>query len=173
MEDRLRQLSLENDAGFEFPESGNEQASDSFDLCLVGTFLTDHPINFIVMKHRLASLWRPGRGLFIKDLGARLILFKFYPLHDLRWVMKGGPWTFEGHVLILHEMKPGEDPAAVPLFYFPFWLQVYDLPVCFFTEVVGKALANFIGSFISYDVKNKKSVERPYMRIRNLVDILL
>lgn len=37
--------------------------------------------------------------------------------------------------------------------------------------MVGKALANYVGSFISYDTKNVWSLERPYMRLRIRVDI--
>lgn len=173
MEDRLKALSLENDEGFEFSKVGESQASSDYNLCLVGTVLTDHPVNFLVMKHRMASIWRPGRGISVKDLGAKLILFCFFHQHDLRWVMDGGPWTFDSHLLMLHELRVGEEPTDAPLCFVPFWIQVHDLPVAFFTETVGKAHGDFIGSFLSYDVKNRKSVDRPYMRLRVLVDVRL
>lgn len=70
MEDRLRRLAIddESDEGFEYPKLGEGQVPLGYDLCLVGTLVTDKPFNFLVMKYRMASLRRPRRGLFIKDL---------------------------------------------------------------------------------------------------------
>lgn len=31
--------------------------------CLVGRFLTESNIDFQAMQHKMASLWKPGRGL--------------------------------------------------------------------------------------------------------------
>lgn len=41
----------------------------------------------------------------------------------------------------------------------------------FFSEVVGKVLGDFIGSFLLYDEKNRYLAERPYMRIRVRLDV--
>lgn len=89
----------------------------------------------------------------------------------MRGVVDGGPWTFENHLLVLLELKAEEELKEVLLHYALFWVQVYDLPKCFFSEVISKALANYIGSFVHYDKKNVKYVERPYMRIRVQLDI--
>lgn len=59
-------------------------------------------------------------GIFNKDLGAKLILFRFYHHHDVPWVMDDGPWTFDNNLLVLHELKPGEEPTGVLLFFAPF-----------------------------------------------------
>lgn len=99
----------------------------------------------------MASLWRHRRSLFIKDLGNKLIFFRFYHQHDLRWVMDSRPWTSDNHLLVLHKLKSNEEPTDVPFHLAAFWVQIYDLPICFFSDVVGKALGNFIGSFLAYD----------------------
>lgn len=52
-----------------------------------------------------------------------------------------------------------------------FWVQVHDLPAGFFSEIVGKALADYIGSFVSSDAKNIYSLEIPYMHIKVCLDI--
>lgn len=47
------------------------------------------------MKHRMASLWRAGRGMMmIKNSWGKLISFRFKHPHNLWWVMDRGPWTF-------------------------------------------------------------------------------
>ncbi|XP_057803674.1 uncharacterized protein At4g02000-like [Salvia miltiorrhiza] len=138
----------------------------SVELCLVGRFLTDQPINFNLMRSRLASVWRPGKGVFMKDIGSGRYIFQFFHEIDLQRVFEGGPWAFGNFPLILHKLKRGEFPLSVPLDYLPFWVQVHDLPAGFLTEGVGRLLGNFIGKFLEYDSTNSSGVWRQYMRIR-------
>lgn len=46
----------------------NEEGLSEIDTkwCLVGRFLTESSIDFQAMQHRMASLWRPGRGIYVK-----------------------------------------------------------------------------------------------------------
>ena len=71
----MNDLSLGDDDGFEFEGLDNDVPPVSYELCLVRTFLTDRPVNYVIMKNHMASLWRPGRGLTVKDLSPRLFLF--------------------------------------------------------------------------------------------------
>ncbi|RVW31876.1 Transposon TX1 uncharacterized 149 kDa protein [Vitis vinifera] len=63
MDSRLENLSLSVDEKEELVLNTGEDGSttQSFDLCLIGRFLTDRMINFNAMKHRLASVWRLGK----------------------------------------------------------------------------------------------------------------
>ncbi|CAN1792946.1 hypothetical protein LINPERHAP1_LOCUS19865 [Linum perenne] len=36
------------------------------------------------MKHRMATIWQPGRGLQVQDLGDGLLLFRFFHAKDVR-----------------------------------------------------------------------------------------
>ena len=81
----------------------NEQEDDEFDLeedrvdveldfndfCLVGRFLTDKSFNFNALKNQLAGLWRPVKGVNVKELSDRRYLFKFYHVLDLKRVLDG------------------------------------------------------------------------------------
>lgn len=59
----------------------------------------------------------------------------------------------------------------IPLHLAAFWVQVHDLTLGFFFEVVGKALGNYVETLLEYDRRNIYSIDRPYMRIRVSVDI--
>lgn len=85
--------------------------------------------------------------------------------------MDNGPWTFDNHLLLLHELKPGEEPMEVPLHLATFWVQVHDLPSGFFSEIVGRALGKFIGTFLLYDENNVYTINRPYMWIQVQLDV--
>ncbi|XP_057793135.1 uncharacterized protein At4g02000-like [Salvia miltiorrhiza] len=167
MEDHMAGLNLANeDDELLLDDAITGDSSIAVELCLVGKFLTDQPINFNLMRSRLASIWRPGKGVFMKDIGQGRFIFQFFHEIDLQRVADGGPWAFGNFPLMLHRLKRGEFPLTVPLETLPFWIQVHDLPAGYLTEGVGRLLGNFIGNFLEYDSTNASGVWRQYMRIR-------
>lgn len=164
-------LSKEEDEGFILDDSSFSEGDSEVRLCLVGRFLTDRPINFSAMKNRMAGIWRPGKGICIKEIDSNLYLFQFFHAVDLNRVLSGGPWSFDNHLLIIHKMKTGDIPMHVPLFFVDFWVQVYNLPIGFMSENVGRLLGNFVGKFIEYDANNNSSIWRTYMRLRVNLDV--
>ena len=59
---------------------------NTFELSLIGRFLTDHSINFNFMRDRLSYLWRPGKGVCISELANQRYIFKFFHVVDLKSV---------------------------------------------------------------------------------------
>lgn len=90
-------------------------------------------------------------------LVGRFLTQKTLRVHMMEKVINGGPFGFDGHLLILCKAGVGDIPAQIPLFHFMFWIQVHDLPVGFMNLEVGKGLGNYIGEFVEYDVKNNSS----------------
>lgn len=148
-----------------------EEGVNKFELCLVGRFLTEKNINSRAMKSKLADIWKPARGISIKELKTGFFLFQFYHADDMKWVINGGPWSFDGTMLIINTVSKGEDPMEVPLIHISFWIQVYGLPGNLMSEQVGKQLGDFFGKFVSYDPNNNSSIWRECMRIKILVDV--
>ncbi|XP_063942974.1 uncharacterized protein LOC135150542 [Daucus carota subsp. sativus] len=137
----------------------------------VDKFLTEKNINVRAMKSKMADIWRPARGINIKEIKTGLFLFQFYHKDDMQWVVKGGPWSFDGAILVFNTVGNGEDPTKVLLNEVEFWIQIYDLPVGYMSESIGKQLGNFFGTFVQYDSSNNKSIWREFMRIRIKVDV--
>ncbi|CAN0921133.1 Uncharacterized protein At4g02000 [Linum grandiflorum] len=119
----------------------------------------------------MAQLWRPGQGMQVLDLGEKQYLFQFNHIHDLRWVVESGPWTFDNALLVLHELKRGETPETVLLTSAPFWVQIHGLPSRFSTEKVGKIVGAFVGEVVTVDAKHKYTRETPYLRVRIILDV--
>ncbi|KAL8489567.1 hypothetical protein ACS0TY_025471 [Phlomoides rotata] len=140
-------------------------------LCLVGRFISEQPVNFNLLKSRIAGVWRPQKGVNIKNIGEGRILFQFFHSADLQRVLDGSPWSFGSHPLILRQVHFGEIPLQISLNKLSFWIQVHDLPVGAFSEGVGRLLGNYIGRFVSYDDTNRGAVWRTYMRIRVELDV--
>lgn len=89
MEENIESLSLVDEEG------------DGF---VFGRFLSDRPIRTNIMVDRLASIWRPGRGVSIKEKETGLFLFQFFHQIDKERVFKGGLWSFDNHCDMIFTM---------------------------------------------------------------------
>lgn len=173
----MESLSLEeDDAGLQMrrgPPAGSNQSGVTEDvrLCLAGRFTTNRSIRVHIMKERMADVWRPVRGVSIKEASPGVFLFQFFHRLDMEKVIKGGPWTFDNHVLALGKMQMGVPLQQISLNHVDFWVQCHNLPIGFMSELVGKHLANYIGEFVDYDPSNNSCVWRAYMRLRVRIDV--
>lgn len=140
-------------------------------LCLIGKFITDRPINASIMEQTLAAVWRPVMRMYVKELEPNLFLFMFNHVLDLERIVEKGPWSFEQNLLVTTRMEQGMNPSAVDLHYADFWVQVYDIPCGFMSELVGKEIGKFLGTFIAADSNNFSGLWRSYMRIRVRIDV--
>ncbi|KAK6147743.1 hypothetical protein DH2020_018655 [Rehmannia glutinosa] len=165
------QLEEEEEGGLLIENTDDGAETQDLRWCLVGRFLSDRQVNFLAMKNTLAAIWRPVKGVFIKDLGPNLFLFQFFHELDLARVQSNGPWTFDNLMLITKRLLIGEQPSKVLLFNVEIWVQVYDLPFGFMTEKVGKSIGNFIGSYVEADQHSFSGVWQNYMRIRVAFDV--
>ncbi|GAU25945.1 hypothetical protein TSUD_16830 [Trifolium subterraneum] len=162
-------LEEEEELNFVVEEDTNEQ--HDLNLCLVGRFVHDRPIRFNSMKACLADVWRPVKGMTVKEATQGLYLFKFFHPLDVEEVLKGGPWTFDNFTLIIDRLKIGVALQDIPLFHVNFWVQIHDVPIGMMLETVGKGLANYMGEFVEYDKNNNTSFWRKYMRVKVRVDV--
>lgn len=90
--DRLAGINIEDEENEELVfEDDVVDNPHRFDLCLVGRFLSKKNINTRAMKTKLDDVWRPMRGISIKDLKPGVFLVQFYHKDDLKWVFSGGP----------------------------------------------------------------------------------
>lgn len=134
-------------------------------------FLSDGRVDFPAMQQTLAALWKPGMGVYIKELETNLFLFQFYHEVDVSRVMEGCPWSFNRRALIMRRLKEGENPHNVELNIMELWVQVYDLKVGFMTERIIKEVGNNIGGFVVSCPSNFRSVWREYFRVRVAIDV--
>lgn len=174
VEDYMARLNIdgEEDDGFEFRVGGlAEEGEFNANLCLLRRFLSDKPIRSHIMKDRLSGIWRPGRGVLIKEVELGLFRFQFFHKVDLLRILNGGPWSFDNYMLVLTSMQIGDVPLEIPLNHITMWVQVHDLPIGFMSQIVAQHLGNFIGQYVEYDPNNDKGGWRSYMRVRVKVDV--
>uniref|UniRef100_A0A803NSP0 DUF4283 domain-containing protein n=1 Tax=Cannabis sativa TaxID=3483 RepID=A0A803NSP0_CANSA len=139
--------------------------------CLVGRFLTKRSIDFQAMQHKIASLWQPGRGMYVKELNPNHFLFQFYHEIDIARVIDGSPWTFDRAPLIFERLKTGENPRLVSLNRLEFWIQLHNMESGFMTEYTVCNVVNYIGTFVKSDPNNFVGVWRDFLRVRVSLNI--
>ncbi|KAM6543328.1 hypothetical protein CsatB_007775 [Cannabis sativa] len=149
---------------FEAGEDGLAEIDDRW--LLVGRFLTNRSIDFQAMQNKIATLWQPGRGLYVKELDPNLFLFQFYHEVDIERVIEGSPWTFDRAPLIMERVSHGVNPRTIPLNKIELWVQLHNLSIGFMSEKVIRGVGNYIGTFIKSDPNNFSGVWRDYLRIR-------
>uniref|UniRef100_A0A803QPD1 CCHC-type domain-containing protein n=1 Tax=Cannabis sativa TaxID=3483 RepID=A0A803QPD1_CANSA len=134
--------------------------------CIVGKFLTKRIVDFQAVQHKMATLWQPGRGMYVKELHPNHFLFQFYHEVDIERVIEGSPWTFDRAPLIFERVKPGENPRSIQLNCLEYWIQLHDMTSGFMSERVARDVGNYIGQYVKSDPNNFSGVWRDYLRIR-------
>ena len=86
-------------------------------------------------------------------------------------VVKGGPWTFDKHLLLMKKLDTEEDPTEVELNKTDFWVHIFDEPVGLQSEKVLRDVGNFIRIFVESDSKNRDGNSWSYLRIRVSLDV--
>ena len=155
------------------PEVSEKVAFETSELRyrLVGRFLTDKPINFTAMKNTLASVWEPGKGINIKEVGAGRYLFQFYHEVDVNMVLNNGPWTFNQYTLVLKRIMADDQVDRVPLNHVSFWVQIHHLPIGFRTSKIIQNIGDYVGQFMESDDNNCTGTWQHYLRVRVSIDI--
>lgn len=141
--------------GLILKEIPGEKENINYDKCLVGSFLTNRKVNFVAMQDMLASIWRPVKGVFMEETNfTNIFLFKFFHELDVQRVMDDGPWTFNQQVLLLKKLEENDQLHKLKLNELIIWVQVYDLPIGFNSEIIHKSIGNYVGRFVMSDPKN-------------------
>ncbi|XP_021626732.1 uncharacterized protein LOC110625449 isoform X2 [Manihot esculenta] len=163
---RLSQWMVRRLGGIEFQLEEVKEVSEAADLCLVGRFLTERPINFHAMQHAMAALWCPTEKISVREVGGCVYVFKFFLFVDRDRALSMCPCTFNNYILLLEKMDGFHYPLDVPLNHLYLWVQIHGLPRGFNSEHVFKRLGDELGEFVESDEYNFKNLWNSYMRIR-------
>ncbi|XP_062112483.1 uncharacterized protein LOC133823643 [Humulus lupulus] len=167
------QIGDENERGLAF--DGFVDNDDDIDTrwCLVGRLLYERSTDYDSFRNVMASLWRPVKGMFVKELEQNRYLFQFFHELDVKRVMAGSPWTFNRTPLILERLSLGGNPRTVELNMLEIWVQVYDLKPGFMSDRVLKACGAYMGQFVESCPKNYTGIWREYLRVRVRINVEL
>ncbi|KAF4373130.1 hypothetical protein F8388_019312 [Cannabis sativa] len=149
-----------------------EEEEEEYDVrwCLVGRFLNVRVIDVQAMQHMMAFLWKPVKGLYVKELEQNRFLFQFYHELDIKRVIGGSPWTFERKQLIFERLKVGDNLRTITLNRLDLWVQIHDLQHGFRTEKTIQRIGGYIGKFVESD-RIIFPVWREYFKVRVTISL--
>lgn len=168
MMDEFAMITIEDEELGRITYAENEEGLGEIDtkFCPVGRFLTESTINFQAMQHKMASLWRPGKGMYVKQLEANRFNFQFYHELDITRVCKGSPWSFGRFHLVFERMKEGDNPRTMMINNLEIWVQLHGMGSGFISQRVVTDVGNYIGKFVESDANNFMDVWREFLRVR-------
>ncbi|KAF4379184.1 hypothetical protein G4B88_010578 [Cannabis sativa] len=152
IEEGWKNIQLEEEEAEETFYEENEERDEEDDLaidskwCLVGRMLTGKVSDFRIFQNLMADLWKPGKGMYAKQLDQNRFLFQFYHELDIKRVIEGSPWTYDRKQLIITRLNDGDNPRTVNLNTLDLWLQIHDLQNGFMTMKVNFAPSPFLRS---------------------------
>lgn len=136
MEDSFAKIRLEEEEEVGLSYEGETEVLPEIDvrLCLVGRFLNESAIDFQAMQHKMASLWKPGRGLYVKEIEPNRYIFQFYHEVDIKRVIEGSSWTFGRFHLMFVRLQEGDNPRTLQINNLDVWVQLHDMQTGFITQ---------------------------------------
>lgn len=153
MEDAFTTIQIKDEeyGGLNYENVTEDLSEIVIKWCLVGRFLTDSPIDFQAMRHKMASLWRPGR--------------RVYHEVDIKKVIEGSPWMFGRFHLVFQRLK-GDNPRTVEIKNIDLWVQLHDMSAGFMSQRVATDIGKYLSAYIDGDPNNFVGVWREFIRIR-------
>ncbi|KAJ8444151.1 hypothetical protein Cgig2_030971 [Carnegiea gigantea] len=106
------------------------------------------------MKIVLKSIWKPLKGMAVREMDENVFLFQFFSKKDKDYVLKEGPWAFDGHVLLLKEWTGLEQLSEIKFDKACFWVDAYDVPGVRETKAFAQFLMSKIGDFVECEETN-------------------
>lgn len=107
-------LMEEESVSLEVQEVDLEGAVNRGKLYLVGKILADRVVSKEIIKSSLLRGWKLMGTSTFKVLGENLFIIKFQCSWDKYSVLKGSPWTFEGHLFAMEDFNGLTPPTQIP-----------------------------------------------------------
>ncbi|TXG48431.1 hypothetical protein EZV62_027725 [Acer yangbiense] len=148
-----------------------EAGAKKLALCLAGKILSRESINREAFRSLIARIWKVQGGVEIEVISTNIYAFPFQSFDDRKRVFMGGPWSFDGALIVLEEP---EGKGAINSLLFnsvDFWVHITNVPMIYMTKDIGKFLGSIIGEVREVDVGPSSDCLGKFMRVRVAVEV--
>ncbi|KAL3516563.1 hypothetical protein ACH5RR_023465 [Cinchona calisaya] len=104
----------------------------------LGKVFGDKFANSNGLHNTMKISWNYPLGLKVVELGVNVFQFFFCHENDLNRVLARRPWLFDNQFLILQRWEEGLDDNVKHFSKTHCWVQIWNLPVDWFTPTIGK-----------------------------------
>ncbi|XP_074289141.1 uncharacterized protein LOC141614281 [Silene latifolia] len=168
----VKQLMGSEEGLFEWEEDTGGKAVEK-KCVLVGKLWASRAINVKAAVDTMIKLWNPSKPIMgnVIDAKEKTFIFSFGAERDRARVLEGKPWHFDKFVWCFDEPNQSGKISDVPLFLFPIWARIYDLPISGRTSLENaRKLGNCLGNFLHFKHGPNAELDRA-IRVRVLYDI--
>ncbi|XP_074297332.1 uncharacterized protein LOC141628042 [Silene latifolia] len=168
----MEEVTEGEDGIFEW-EEGFDDEKGKEKLLLVGKIWASKSTNAKAAIESMIRLWNPTKPMAgnIIDAKEKVFVFRFGCERDKAKVLEGQPWHFDKFLWCFNEPNCEGKITDVPLFFFPIWTRVYDLPIAGrLSETNIKKIGAALGFYIVMEVGLNNELDRA-VRIRVLQDV--
>ncbi|XP_057452226.1 uncharacterized protein LOC130744049 [Lotus japonicus] len=148
----------------------NNTSPNAFENTVVGKVWAQDSFNVKAFKSTLLTIWKTREAVEIIELEKNLFSFKFAAARDRDLVLRGQPWTFNGHVVALQKITGEEQPSEINPHTCPMWVRIYDLPLNLRDAENLNKIGGSLGEFMEHD-KSEECLAGKYARVRVSVDL--
>ncbi|KAK1568423.1 hypothetical protein Q3G72_024255 [Acer saccharum] len=140
-------------------------------LCLVGKVLASKVVNRVAFRDVLQRIWRVNGGVEIVAIKDNIFEFQFTNLEARKRILSGGPWRFDGAIIVFEEPVGSGDIATMEFNKTEIWVQIHNLPMLCLTEEIAIFLGNMIGEVRKVDLEAGKSGTCRFIRARVVIKV--
>lgn len=117
-------LTAEEEEIIAISEEGRLPEIQSYNLSLIGKFLTCKALNKRAAMNTLRRVWGMHPGLQIIEVGTNLFQFKFLHDFDLNRVLRAELWCFDNQLLMLKRWHKEMTASNFKLESASLWVQI-------------------------------------------------
>ncbi|KAH7841882.1 hypothetical protein Vadar_002910 [Vaccinium darrowii] len=137
---------------------------------LFGKVISQKPANLVGLKNTMEKVWGNPKKFRVLAVGDGIFQFVFPSELAATRVLRGKPWFFNNHFLILERWKPDIPPKDYCFNITPMWIQVWGIPLQFLSKDVGVKIGLKFGDVDDVVIPHSGSREGRFLRIRTVVD---
>ena len=141
---------------------------------LVGKIMTDRNLNKPTVISMIKKGWQVNEEVDIHELdrAKSIFLFHFKKEADYHRILKGQPWSIQGHLLNLQLWNDFMTLNEVDFAKLPFCIQFHGLPLAAFDEECAITLGNAVGGVVLFEKPEVEgNIQRSFIRVRCLINL--
>jgi hypothetical protein len=116
------------------------------------------------------EVWQLRTCIRYSERGKNYHMITLFSRGDYDFVMRGGPWIFRRHALILKDFDSAASPSELVIDSVPVWVCIYDVPWRRQNKLWGMRYGNSLGRAMEVDVPSDEQDMNEFLRVR--VDLL-
>ncbi|KAM7476675.1 hypothetical protein LguiB_023918 [Lonicera macranthoides] len=140
--------------------------------CLVGKIVAEKTISRVGVSNIIMASWKTKKSFSFSSWRPNVYVFNFEEEEDKQKVIKEGPWSFMGYVMILKSIVPEQNIEEMTFDKCAFWIQIHNLPFQKRSRQNIEKISSMVGTFIEIDEDTIANPTRGlFVRVKIEIDV--